>query len=335
MKSCPVTRTGAILSHTHLINRSPNQLNHPLQLITTSRNYSLPLIIMLHISALYIYPIKSLPGISVGQARLLPTGLEYDRRWMLVDEGNMFLSQRTLPEMTQLRVAIRDGHLEVTHRSTKQTINIPIQNSYSGEFAEVTIWDDTCRAEFVNAETDKWFSNSLGIKCRLVYMPDDIRRIVDQRYAPGDNITSFSDGYPLLLIGQASLDDLNSRLDTPIPMNRFRPNIVFAGGKPFDEDVMNDIRIGNVSLHGVKPCARCPVPAIDQETGERGKEPLKTLAKYRAKNNKIYFGQNLVHGGCGILSVGDTITVESHHTDERFLIGDVTGGITEFDKTLV
>lgn len=290
---------------------------------------------MLQVSALYIYPVKSLPGIAVTEARLLPAGLEYDRRWMLVDEYNIFLSQRVRPEMTQLPVRIEKQNLVITHRLTGGELIIPIKETYSGEFAEVTIWDDTCRAEFVDKAADIWFSEALGVKCRLVYMPEDTRRVVDQRYAPGDNITSFADAYPLLLIGQASLDDLNHRLEIPVPIDRFRPNIVYTGGSPFAEDLMAHIRINNIDLYGVKPCARCPIPGIDQVTGKRGKEPLKTLAHYRAKNHKTYFGQNLVHGSGGTISTGDIIEVLRHHTDERFFIGNGGDGITEIDKTLV
>jgi len=145
------------------------------------------------------------------------------------------------------------------------------------------------------------------MQCQLVYMRDEEKRKVDERYAHDNEITSFSDGYPLLIIGQASLNDLNNRLHEPVPMNRFRPNIVFTGGQPFDEDRMQHIRINAIDLYGVELCARCVVTTIDQTTGTKAKEPLKTLAGYRVSNNKIYFGQNIIFKQTGLISKGDAI----------------------------
>ncbi|BAU54630.1 MOSC domain-containing protein [Mucilaginibacter gotjawali] len=278
---------------------------------------------MLKISELYIYPIKSLPGISVKQALVTKTGFEHDRRWMLVDKNNLFISQREAPQMTQLLAAIENNGLKITHKINGESFRVPFYPPPAGgrgARAEVVVWDDTCEAEFVSDEADAWFSKMLGMKCRLVYMPDDTRRMVDQTYAPGDVITSFSDGYPFLLIGQASLSDLNSRLAIQLPMDRFRPNIVFTGGKPFAEDLMGNFTIGGIDFQGVKLCARCPIPTINQQDGSRGKEPIKTLASYRQKNNKILFGQNLVHNGEGVIKVGDNLKVLSYNDDERFMV---------------
>jgi uncharacterized protein YcbX len=277
---------------------------------------------MLQISELYIYPIKSLPGIAVKHARLTERGFELDRRWMLVDENNLFISQREAPQMTQFVVSIEGHELRVKHKSTQNSINIPLimPPPSAGRGVSVTVWDDTCAAEFVSDEIDNWFSNALGMKCRLVYMPNNTRRIVDQRYAPENMITSFSDAYPFMIIGQASLDDLNSRLDEPLPMDRFRPNMVFTGGAPFEEDLMEHVTINHIDFYGVKLCARCPIPTINQEDGSKGKEPLKMLAKYRQKNNKVYFGQNLVHKGDGVINTGDTLEILCFNSDERFMI---------------
>ena len=292
---------------------------------------------MLQISELYIYPIKSLPGIALQQAKVTPTGFEHDRRWMLVDENNCFLSQREYAEMTQLRVSVEDGNLIITHKTKKDAIVLPLEHPQSddSEVVQVTVWDDTCSAVYVGETADRWFSAMLGVKCRLVYMPDDSKRIVDQRYAPADSITSFADAYPFLLIGQASLDDLNSRLPEALPMNRFRPNIVFSGGEPYAEDLMGDFIIGDIEFFGVKLCARCVMTTIDQNNAKKGKEPLKTLASYRFKNNKILFGQNLAHKGNGIITVGDKLIVNRLNVEERFLVEPPvkkTGAI-DIDKT--
>jgi uncharacterized protein YcbX len=274
---------------------------------------------MLKISQLYIYPVKSLGGIAVDKARVTDRGFEYDRRWMLVDHNNRFISQREAQQMALISVEIHEQGLKVTYSPKNSSFIIPFV-SQMNEFADVTIWDDTCVGQFVSDEVDKWFTDMLGIKCRLVYMPDETQRITDQLYAPGNNITSFSDAYPFLIIGEASLDDLNSRLEQPLPMNRFRPNIVFTGGEPFAEDLMHTILIGNIKFYGVKLCARCPIVTINQETASQGKEPLKTLARYRFKNNKVLFGQNLVHDGLGEISIGDKLELLKLNHEDRFIV---------------
>jgi len=276
---------------------------------------------MLQISELYIYPIKSLAGIPVKKAQVTPTGFEHDRRWLLVDENNCFITQREFHQMALLQVTIEEGGLSVTHKLNNDSIFIPFNiPGKQYEQAAVTIWDDTCLAEFVSTEADKWFTERLEMNCRLVYMPDTTRRIVDQRYAPETAITSFADAYPFLIIGQASLNELNTRLSEPLPMNRFRPNIVFTGGEPFDEDLYGQFTIGDINFFGVKLCARCVMTTVNQDTAVKGKEPLKTLAKYRFKNNKILFGQNLVHEGEGEIAVGDELVLLHENIDERFLV---------------
>ena len=150
-------------------------------------------------------------------------------------------------------------------------------------------------------------------------MPDSTKRKVDESYAANNEITSLSDGYPLLIIGQASLDDLNSRLAEPLSINRFRPNIVFTGGAAFEEDRLKHFAVNGINFYGVKLCARCPIPTIDQDNATKSKEPLKTLATYRMKNNKVYFGQNLLHNGEGIINVGDEIIIHELNEPAQFL----------------
>jgi len=286
---------------------------------------------MLQISELYIYPIKSLPGIAVKAARVTEKGFEYDRRWMLVDENNLFISQREAPQMTQLLVSIKNDGLHIKHKINGELLIVPFDSPSSSNKETVTIWDDSCEAEYVSNDADDWFTSALGINCRLVYMPDDCKRIVDQRYAPGNSVTSFSDAYPFMIIGQASLDDLNSRLTEALPMDRFRPNIVFTGGEPYEEDMMGNFTIGNIDFYGVKLCARCIIPTINQQNATKGKEPLKTLAKYRQKNNKIYFGQNLVHNGEGIIAIGDEMHTMSLNNDEKFIVNKTPERNTNID----
>ncbi|HVU54557.1 MAG TPA: MOSC N-terminal beta barrel domain-containing protein [Puia sp.] len=264
---------------------------------------------MLQVSALYIYPIKSLAGIPVRTATLTDKGFANDRRWMLVDENNHFLTAREYPEMALIRTELRQNGLFVLSRDSS-TFHVPLQPS--GDACTVKVWEDVCEARYVDAAVDTWFSRALNIPCRLVYMPETTQRKVDPDYAHQDEITSFSDGFPLLLIGQASLDDLNSRMSVPLPMERFRPNIVFTGGAPYQEDEMKKFKIGNITFYGVKPCARCVMTTIDTSTGEKGKEPLRTLSQYRLKDKKVLFGQNLLIDSPfnpGPISIGDVITI--------------------------
>ena len=262
---------------------------------------------MLKISHLFIYPIKSLGGIELTSSVVEERGLQYDRRWMLIDEQNRFITQREHSQLALFRTAISSDHLEVFHLSDPlNRILIPLQYDQHQRF-DVTVWDDVCPAVAVSIEADQWFSQRLHQSVRLVYMPENSRREIDPDYAFQQEITSFSDGYPILLLGQASLDDLNTKLKDPIGMDRFRPNIVFTGGEAFCEDAMQSITIGDVKMMGVKNCARCIMTTTDQQTGERSSEPLATLSTYRKRNNKIYFGQNVIPVSSGIIRVGDAI----------------------------
>lgn len=263
---------------------------------------------MLQLSGLYIYPIKSMGGISLTNAQVTDRGLQYDRRWMLVDANNRFISQREFVQIALLKPALTDAGLLVIYQPSGEEILIPFQPQ-TNEYADVTVWDDTCSGQFVSTAADEWFSRVLGVNCRLVYMPDNSLRPVDPQYATADKITSFSDAYPFLIIGEASMADLSDRAGEEIPVNRFRPNLVFSGGDAYIEDKMTHFIINGIHFYGVKLCARCPIPGINQETAQRVKEPLKALNSYRRKNNKVWMGQNLIHEGSGVLTLGDMIEV--------------------------
>jgi hypothetical protein len=265
---------------------------------------------MFQISELFIYPIKSLGGISVDHSLVTGRGLQYDRRYMLVNQNNVFLTQRDHPLMALLQPAIIGNELLVdSKKSPGSKLRLPLIPEKNGETTKVQVWDDVCDAVYISHLADEWFSERIGFSCRLVYMPETTKRKVDANYALKDDITSFSDAYPILIIGQSSLDDLNSRLEERLLMNRFRPNIVFTGGRPFEEDIMEQFSINGIRCFGVKPCERCVVTTTNQETGITGKEPLRTLATYRRVNNNVLFGQNLLVEGTGIVSIGDTIEV--------------------------
>lgn len=259
---------------------------------------------------IYVYPIKSLGGIRLNEALIEKRGLQYDRRWMLTDENGQFLTQRKYAQMSLLQVEISENGLQVSHKKQQiQPLFIPFEPS-DEKTKLVNIWEDISFAFEENADTNKWFSEALGITCKLVFMPDNAMRQVDQQYARPKDLVSFADAYPFLIIGEESLKDLNLRLTDPIPMDRFRPNLVFSGGAAFDEDTWTEFTIDGATFFPVKPCARCVVTTIDQQTAKKSDEPLKTLATYRTQNNKIMFGQNLIHNGAGrMLKVGQTLEI--------------------------
>jgi uncharacterized protein YcbX len=262
------------------------------------------------ISELLIYPIKSLGGISVKSAVLTDRGFEYDRRFMLIDAQNRFVTQREFPELAFFKTAILGNQLIITDKRDGSSVAVPLI-AVEGEQIGVQIWDDHCQAMLLDNTIADWFSARLSQAVQLVYMPDESHRRVDPAYAGNGELTSFSDGYPVLIIGEESLKGLNARLENPIPMDRFRPNIVFSGGYPHVEDTFNAFRAGDVQLHAVKPCARCVMTTTDQETGQRTAEPLKTLSKYRSQHNKIYFGQNLLASNTGEVRLSDHLIVLS------------------------
>lgn len=256
---------------------------------------------------IWTYPVKSLQGVALNTANVEDRGLQHDRRWMLTDDKGMFITQRKYPQLAMVRLKWNKNQIVLQH--TKQRQVFFSTNQTSSKKIEVQVWKATCEAVEVSEEINQWFSELLQKDCKLVYMPATTRRIVDPDYAPQNTITGFADGFPFLLISQASLDDLNSRMEIPIPMDRFRPNLVVSGTKPYEEDTWKMIRIGNIVFQVAKPCARCVFTTIDQETGIQGKEPLKTLSTYRKADNKILFGQNLVQLQTGKIQEGDRVEI--------------------------
>lgn len=259
------------------------------------------------IQDIFIYPIKSLGGIRLEKASVEERGFSFDRRWMLVDEDGVFVSQRTFPKLALLQVKLYSKDLSVFPKNEpNHSILIPFDQE-SKESVTVVVWDDTMTAKLVDSSFDHWFSEFLGKKVRLVKMPESTRRLVSPKYAVKGESVSFADGMPYLLIGQESLNDLNQRLEEPVSMDRFRPNLVFSGGEPFQEDSFKKLKIGTVDFQVVKPCARCVLITVDQGTGIKGKEPLQTLSSYRTQGNKVLFGQNMVALGEGVVKLGDEI----------------------------
>jgi uncharacterized protein YcbX len=278
----------------------------------------------LRVAGLFIHPIKSAAACSVDEAEVGELGLELDRRFMVVDEKGSFVTQRERPELALMRVRIEPDRL-IASRPGAEPLVVPREPD--GPRRRVRVWSDTCEAVDVGDEAARWVGALLGVAprtdvpaggraetagstaFRLVYMPGSVVRRVDGRYAKCGERVGFADGFPFLVLGQASVDDLGARLGAPVPVDRFRPNILVSGAPPYDEDRWERIAIGPVRLDLVKPCARCAIVDIDQQTGARGVQPLRMLSKYRLVRGKPMFGVNAIHEGRGTIRVGDRVEV--------------------------
>ncbi|MES2691005.1 MAG: MOSC N-terminal beta barrel domain-containing protein [Bacteroidota bacterium] len=244
----------------------------------------------MQVTQLYIYPVKSLGGICVQQAWVTQRGLQYDRRYMLIDESGTFLTQRTLHQLALFKLKLLENGFEITFNG--QSVELPF--AMEGNKIRASVWDDKLEVTLAADEYNQWFSNALKKNVRLVYMHDNSERPVSIKYAHHNEQVSFADAYPVLLISEASLDLLNSRLDETLGMDRFRPNIVVNNLGAHEEDELASFEINRVLFKTAKPCARCVVTTINQQTLETSKEPLATLAKYRMHDNKINFGVNVI-----------------------------------------
>ncbi|MBK8505960.1 MAG: MOSC domain-containing protein [Saprospiraceae bacterium] len=268
---------------------------------------------MIKINQLFIYPIKSLRGISVESSLVTDRGLQFDRRWMLIDDENRFLTLREYPQLSLLQPTFEPNGLRI------KSLKVPVEDLLipfeidPGPLKRVTIWNAVCNAYPVGDEIDKWFTHVVGIPCKLAYMPDESKRPVDTSSGikPAGKFTSFSDAYPFLLMSEESIQDLNKRSGKAFTIERFRPNLVIKGGLPYSEDDLIHFKIGKVTFEGLEKCARCAVPNLDPETGitDKDQEPTRTLSSYRRQGNHIYLGMNLVHSGSGMLRVGDELII--------------------------
>ena len=264
----------------------------------------------LRLRSLHIYPVKGLKGIDLGAALCGDRGLEHDRRWMVVDREGVFMSQREVPRMATVWTDLDDRALTLS-APDRDEIAIPLRPN-GGQGVRVRVWRSECDAIAVSPAADAWLSEYLAMDCRLVYMPDSTRRLSNPEFAGPGKLVGFADGYAYLVTTSASLEDLNRRLGAggarPVPMNRFRPNLVVDGAAPYAEDGWKRLRIGEAILRAVKPCGRCQVPTTDQATGEvTGPEPLATLTTYRNSDLGVLFGMNLVTEKTGTVRVGDAV----------------------------
>jgi uncharacterized protein YcbX len=265
---------------------------------------------MITLSSLIYYPIKACRGFEVDSSQVERMGLEHDRRMMVVTPEGEFLTQREHPRLASVTPKLEDGTLTLCAPGFD---SIQLGVAATGTPWPVNIWKSKgVHAIDQGEEAAQWFSDWLGASVRLVHIADGYLRRINEKYVVSpDDHTGFADGYPILLTSEASLQDLNSRLETPVPMNRFRPNLVVKGCEAFAEDTWKRIRLGDVELAVVKPCDRCVVTTIDKETLERSKEPLRTLGKYRKQALGAIFGQNVIPSNEGRLGLGMHVEVLS------------------------
>jgi uncharacterized protein len=277
----------------------------------------------MQITGLYVYPVKGAGGISIDSAQLDAFGIEYDRRWMVVDDAGEFVTQRSCPDLALLATTLEAGAL-VLRSARAGELRLPLE-PHGGAQRRVRIWNDVVAADDVGEAAASFISEHLHREARLLFMPDTTLRQADLDFAHQGDRVSFADGFPMLLISQAALDTLNDRLPEPVSMLRFRPNVVVSGAAAHDEDTWRSIQLGAVMCDVVKPCARCSVPTIDPVTARAGKEPLRTLAGYRTWQGKVWFGQNLIHRGRGTLQLGDVVRV-LERGDARPMFGKTGSG---------
>ena len=269
------------------------------------------------VDALWMYPIKGCRGFSTPAATLAPTGLELDgigdREWVVVDDQGEFLSQRELPKMSQIQTRLTGESLRVTAPGMLQ-LDVPFESE--GDVIDVRVWNDKVAAVTQGVIADAWFSQFLGLRCRLVRFDPEASRVSNSKYT-GKLIApyKFADAFALLVCSAASLAELNGRLGAkghaPVTIERFRPNIVLDEVEAFDEDYVDYFTIGDAKLRVVKPCVRCTVPNVDSSTGEAGFEPGDTLASYRndVRAGGVTFGVNaVIESGAGVpVVVGDAV----------------------------
>jgi len=257
------------------------------------------------VKALYIYPIKGLRCVSLLKSTVEVNGLLDDRRYMLADLNGQLISQRTTALLTQMIPERLGDSWIVSYKNDSIAVT---DNNFSSTQYEVEVWGTRFMANEVAKETSEWFSNRIGQQCRLMVMPNKETRTKEFDKAPFKTFVSFADGYPVLTLGTASVALLNNKLKEGIPEDRFRANIILDTNTPHEEDAWQDFKIGKDAVfRNIKPCVRCQVITIDQETGEQSQEPNRTLASYRKFEKGICFGSNVIVLRKGIIQVGDKL----------------------------
>lgn len=263
---------------------------------------------MMRLAEIWIYPVKGLAGFRTPRSKIWQKGLAYDRRWMLIDEQNRFLTQREFPRLTLFRIWNEADHFRIGYEGSWVAL---LKEPGGGIHLRAQVWEDTVDVQEVDPDLSRWFSGHLQKPVRLVRFAEEAVRHHVASHSGQSVPVSLADAYPLLLASRASLDDLNSRLEQPVSMVRFRPNLVVEGIPPFDEEHWASFTVGNIRLQGIKACSRCSVITIHPETAQINQEPLRMLAGYRQRNNKVFFGQNCAPEQTGEITEGDEITIHA------------------------
>ena len=262
----------------------------------------------INVSKLFYYPVKSLAGINAQEMVINSWGPHHDRRLMLVDGEGRMITQRQCRLMALIQMRDLGDSLELEFRGQSVPIAWPNFNE-EGNRKIVWVWNDEIEAQVIPGSINTWLSDVLQRKVQLVYMPENIQRQVDLNYADEGVRTSFSDGFPFLLISRASIEFLQNKLSFDLDVRRFRPNIVVDGCEAFAEDSWRQIRVGEIEFQLVKPCARCVMPSINMETAQIQKEVMQVMNDHRKRDGDVFMGQNMVHVGEGVLQLGQTVEV--------------------------
>ena len=262
----------------------------------------------IQVSQLFHFPVKSLKGTGLQQMTLDAFGPQWDRRFMLIDANGRFVTQRQCPSMGQISASVVDECLTLMFENEKKVLNIAEINQFD-QFKLVKVWDDEVDARLIEGEINVWLSEKLKRDVTLCFMDDETHRQVDLDFAQLGDKASFSDGFPLLIISQASIDFLSTQLGRELSVERFRPNIVVTGCEAFAEDKWQKIVINGIEFDVVKPCSRCVIPTLDLVTSEKQADVMQVMLKHRKQGKKVMMGQNALHRGLGMLEVGCKVEV--------------------------
>ena len=265
-------------------------------------------VVSIQISQLFHFPVKSLKGVRLKQMELDTFGPKWDRRFMLVDKNGRFLTQRECPQMGQIAAKVEGHRLWLQHAGIEQSLDLDALRRF--EFHQpVTVWKDKVNARIIQHDINQWISGILQRDLQLCFMDEDTHRQVDPDYAEQGVRASFADGFPILIVSEASIRFLSDKLGRELDIERFRPNIVLTGCDAFAEDQWKKIRINGIEFDLVKPCARCAIPTLDLDTSEQQADVMQVMLKYRKQGKGVMVGQNAIHRGTGLLKVGQMVEV--------------------------
>lgn len=262
----------------------------------------------MHVHSLWIYPVKSLAGIAVNEFELDEFGPAGDRRWMIIDDDGIFVTQRANPELARIGVSLEQGSVQLEIPGQGQFTLSPTE-----ERAETQVWRDRTTAQLAQSGANEALSRFCARSLRFAFMPPTSFRRVDPERVPQQRRVSFADGFPLLVTNLASLDDLNSRLEQPVEMRRFRPNVVIEGGEAWAEDHWSALELDGCRLTMAKPCSRCVLTTVDPDRGikDPATQPLRTLSTFRRTDDGVIFGMNAIHDSLGRIRIGDAVTASN------------------------